>query len=272
MQDNFEVDDRRDWREQRRQLRREARMSGCGRSPAGRFFFAVVLILAGVCLFLDNVGVLRLRNIWAYSPLLMVAWGVSVLSCAGSMTRRYWGVLLIVFGVLGVLLNLGVLRLHTRDDSWLLALLLIALGFMALVRAIEGGERRPKAKVGLPQEPVPISDNVLDEHTVAGSIKRRVETPNFLGGQIDCVFGSVELDLRYSQIIANEKPVTVDVNCVFGSTKMRVPDTWMITIQASGVFGSVEDKTIPPRTTNGLIAPTVIVTGQAVFSSVEVEN
>jgi Cell wall-active antibiotics response 4TMS YvqF len=200
-----------------------------------------------------------------------VAWGVSVLSGASTMTRRYWGVLLIGFGVLGVLLNLGVLRLHTRDDSWLLAVLLIALGFLALIKTIEGSTT-PSPKFGFPQQTETTSDNMLNEHTVAGGIRRRVETPNFLGGKIECVFGSVELDLRQAQIASTQEPVTVDVNCVFGSTKMRVPDTWLVTVLASGVMGTVEDKTLPPRTANGFTPPKLVVTGQAVFSSVEVEN
>lgn len=271
MSDSYN-EDRQRRRELRRQWRRNSGLFTCGRSPAGRLFFAVFLIIAGVALFLDNVGVLRLRNIWEYSPLLMVAWGVAVISGAPSMTRRYWGVLLIVFGVLGTLLNLGVLRLHTRDDSWLLALLLIALGFMALLRTIESSTI-PKANLELPRRTEKVlADNVLNDQTVFGSIKRRVETTNFLGGQIECVFGSVELDLRYSQIVPNGKPVTVDVKCVFGSTKMRIPDTWMVTVQASGVFGSVEDKTIPPRAGNSPGTPMLMITGEAVFSSVEIEN
>lgn len=271
MRDSSEVEERRAERIRRRDWRRNSGVFSHRHSRAGRLFFAVFLIIAGVFLFLDNVGVLRLRNIWLYSPLLFVAWGVSVLSEARSMTRWFWGIFMMAFGVLGLLLNLGVLRLHTRDGSWVLALLLIAFGFLALVKTIESGST-PKLLAGLPQSQAMPSDNVLNEHTVAGSIKRRLETPNFLGGEIDCVFGSVELDLRHSQIASNEKPVIIDVSCVFGSTKMRVPDTWIVVIQAAGVFGSVEDKTIPPRTTNGLTAATVIVRGQSVFSSVEVEN
>ncbi len=275
MPDNYRVNDSAEDRLSRRELRRQwRRNSGVftgGASPAGRLFFAVFLILAGVALFLDNIGVLRLRNIWEYSPLLMVAWGVSVISGAPCMTRRYWGSVLIVFGLLGTLLNMGVLRLHTRDDSWLLALLLIALGFLALMKTIEGGTAS-KAKLEFAPQETALSDTLLNEHTIFGSIKRRVETPNFLGGRIECIFGSVELDLRYSQIAPNGKPVNVEVNCVFGSTKMRIPDTWMVTVQAAGVFGSVEDKSIPPRTGGGPGTPLMIITGQSVFGSVELEN
>lgn len=244
-----------------------------GHSPAGRMFFAVALIVAGVVLFLDNVGVLRLRDIWEYSPLLMAAWGVSILADGRTISRRYWGVLLVALGVLGTLLNLGVLRIHTRDDSWLFALLLIAAGVFALIRTVEGGGAALKARMEFgEQRTAAPAENVLNEHTVFGAIKRRVETPNFLGGQIECVFGSVELDLRYSQIFPNGTPVSVDVNCVFGSAKMRIPETWLVIVQAAGVFGNVEDRTIPPRTMGGLSAPTLLITGQSVFSSVEIEN
>jgi predicted membrane protein len=264
-------------------MRRAARHDwrGCsgvftgGPSPAGRLFFAVALIAAGVILFLDNLGLLRLRDIWEYSPLLASAFGVSMLSEARTNSKRYWGFVLVVFGVLGTLINLGVLRIHTRDDSWLLALLLIAVGVFALLRTVEGGAvAATKTAFEFPpqRETSPLADNLLNEHAVFGSVKRRVETPNFLGGEIECAFGNVELDLRYSQIVPNGMPVIVHVNCVFGATKMRIPDSWGVTVQAAGVFGNVEDRTIPPRSSSGLIAPTLLITGQSVFSSVEIEN
>lgn len=275
MSDNFGSDD---WRAERlrRNERRLCRFGGLylytgGRSLQGRLLFAVFLILAGVFLFLDNLGILHSRNIWAYSPLIMVIWGVSIVSDSRTLTRTYWGAWLIVLGVLAVLANLGVLPLHTRDDSWILALVLIALGFAALLKTVDSGAA-PKIPVDSPQQFAPASENVLNEHAVAGSIKRRVETTNFLGGRIECVFGSVELDLRNAQIASVRDPVTMDVNCVFGSTEIRIPDTWVLVVRAAGVFGAVEDKTISPRVSTGINSPTLIVTGQSVFGSIEVAN
>ena len=46
--------------------------------PRGSLF-AVMLIVAGALLFLDNLGLLPIRDIRAYWPLWMVVWGVTIL-------------------------------------------------------------------------------------------------------------------------------------------------------------------------------------------------
>lgn len=254
-----------DPREWRRRYRRY-------RSPGSRLFFAILLIAAGILLFLDNIGILRIRNIWDFWPLILIGIGVSKLTSRVA-SQLLLGVFFIAFGALFLLLTLHVFAIRAWDATWPLSLLLIAFGFLALVKAVESGAAS-RPRIGFPGQlnTSGPSQDFLAEHSVFGNLKRRLDTANFTGGAIHCVFGSVEIDLRYVQLPPNEKTATVDIDCIFGSTKIRVPDTWQLSIRAAAVLGNIEDKTIPTRTTGGAQSPTLIITGQSVFGSIEVEN
>jgi predicted membrane protein len=243
----------------------------CGRSVGSRLFFAVFLIVAGILLFLDNIGFLPVRNLWNYWPLLLIAFGTAKLSFCRSVVQKVFSFLLIGWGALFLLMNLGVIHIRVHDETWPLSLLLITFGILALVKTLESGATA-RPRMGLPRAPLQGSEDALNEHVVFGSINRRLDTTNFQGGSIESIFGSVEIDLRRVQIASKEKSAVVAVNCVFGAVKIKLSDTWRVSLQAAGVLGNVEDKTIPPRTVSGLEPPVLIVTGQSVFGSVEVEN
>ncbi len=48
--------------------------------------FALILIVAGALLFLDNLGLLPINNIGAYWPLALVAWGLTIIERRRSVT------------------------------------------------------------------------------------------------------------------------------------------------------------------------------------------
>lgn len=238
---------------------------------SSRLFVAVCLVVAGTLLFLDNIGVLRIRNLWDYWPIILIAFGVGKLSGGRQNSERLAGLFLVLFGALFLLLTLHVFAIHSWDDSWPLSLLLIAFGVIALIKAVETRQWRPPATFPVPGSAESTND-VVNENTVLGSIKRRHDTTNFSGGHIDAFLGSVEIDLRYAQISTKEKSVRLDVNCFLGSTKVRIPDNWILSIQTPAILSSIEDRTIPPRTVSGILPPTLLITGQCVLGSIEIEN
>jgi len=242
----------------------------CGPSPRARLFFAIFLIGAGTLLFLCNIGVLPIHNIWDFWPLIVIAIGVAKLSHR-TVSELVGGVLLALFGVLFLLLTLHVFSIRAWDGSWPFSLLLIAFGFVVLIKAIENSQAA-KPRVGFPGQVAGDPESFVHEHSIFGNVKRRLDTANFTGGHIQCVFGSVEVDLRDTQIASKDNAVAIDVICVFGAAKIRVPDTWIVTIHGPAIFGNVEDKTIRPRTTAGVEPPTLTITGQEVFGAIEVEN
>jgi len=251
-------------------------------------FFALALIVAGVFLFLDNLGVIPIAHIGAYWPLALVFYGAAGIAHRRNATSLVWSFALVVAGVLLVLGNLHILRV-TGDVIW--PMLLIAFGATMLVNRERWGElgerrrRRWEEKMAWKRQfremggwnqmsrdqtqaqaratyatPVPMSGNQIHEAAVFFSLKRRVET-DFARGELSAVFGSI-----------------LEASAVFGSIDIVVPRDWRVIKEgrdgkhAAGVFGSYDDRTIPARPEPGVEPPTLVIRGEAVFGSLTIHN
>jgi len=235
-----------------------------------RIFFAVFLIVAGTLLFLGNLGLLPIHSLWDLVPIGMIVLGfVRMLQCPRAGGRVYGG-LLIIFGVLFLLVNLGVLHISARDGSWPLSILFIVFGIGLLIKVLEADrDHHPLRLRRWSRTANGDKANVLEEIAAFGAVRRKLDTPDFRGGEIRTVFGEVKIDLSRSGI-ASQDPVTIDATAVFGAIKIRVPDTWRVNISGMGVLGAYEDRTIPPNQIAG--SPLVNITGFSMFGSVEIEN
>ncbi|MDQ2775695.1 MAG: DUF5668 domain-containing protein, partial [Acidobacteriota bacterium] len=104
------------------------------RSVAPTLFMAVLLIVAGVLLFLGNLGWLPIHDIWKYWPLLMIGGGVAKWMNSYSLYGRTWGFLIVAVGMVYLALTLGLLHVKAMNGSWPLSLLFIVFGIAALAR------------------------------------------------------------------------------------------------------------------------------------------
>ena len=262
-------------------------------APSGRLLGAVFLIVAGIALFLNNIGLLPIHDIWRFWPLFLIAVGVGKLFGARTNRDRAWGVIAIVFGLLLLGSNLHIFFFHFRDGTWIVGLVLVAIGFASLAGLLDPawhsmrfhhrhGRRsdryarrqyRHDLRRGFPAGTFTgegtVHETLIGEDAVFSSIKRRVITDAFAGGTIQSVFGSVELDLRLATVPSGT--ATIDINCVFASVKLSVPSNWRVSMRLAGGFGSIEDKTLPLTRTD-ISGPMLILNGNNVFGSVEVVN
>jgi hypothetical protein len=252
--------------------------------------FALMLIVAGALLFLDNLGILPLGDIEAYWPVWMILLGVLIVDRRKSVVAIIWAVALIACGILLILGNLRVL--HVTEDV-VYPMILIAFGATLLARpaslrdwnlhALPGrmhfaasmrSMRRRQRFSGWRSDDT--SDNfagdTLNEAFVFRSMNRRVESQQFGGGKLDVVFGSIELDLSGASISAPDRRAELEANAVFGGIEIRVPRTWKVIMRSTSVFGGCDDKTIPPRPEPGLEPATLVIRGGAVFGGIEIRN
>jgi predicted membrane protein len=238
-------------------------------------FTALVLIVAGALLFLDNLGLLPFANVGAYWPLAISAYGIALLTRARNVACMVWHLTMVAAGILLTLRNLGIL--HASVGALLWPILLIAAGVSMLVKRTPGCGTRNWVR----QWPDRLAASVkagggrfrnLDENAVFSSVNRRVDTPNFERADLNCFFGELKVDLRAAGISNPEREAVVETNAAFGAIKLRVPETWKVVVSGSAVFGAYEDKTVPPRPMPGVDPPTLIVRGNAAFGAVEIEN
>ena len=228
---------------------------------------AVLLIAAGALLFLDNIGLLHLGDIWRYWPVALIAIGAAKLFDTRGAGGRVWSAMMIALGTCFLLDNLDVWH-FSWGLIWPLAL--VAAGILMLVNAVERKSSQPDPA----REPsaVASSDDTLRAWAIFSGLKRRLDTQNFLGGDMLATFGGIEVDLRRANISPTRGEVVIDANATFGGIDLKVPETWLVMTRGFGLFGGYEDKTIPPKPQEGAPAPRLVVTGYAVFGGITVRN
>jgi predicted membrane protein len=249
-------------------------------APRGTLF-AALLIGAGALLFLDNIGVIGIRDPGAYWPVWMIAVGVLILDRRRGKIAAIWAGAFIVSGTLILLGNLRVVHV-TADIVYPIAL--IAFGCTMLARpkpfsdwprglhfiAAQGQRRYTDFRNAT--RGAAYTGNSLNEAVVFSSLNRRLDTQNFEGGKVDVACGSIELDLSGCRISAPERQAAIEANAVFGGIEITVPRTWKVVMKNSAVFGGCDNKTVPPRPEAGLPPETLIVSGSAAFGGITVRN
>lgn len=111
-------------------------------------------------------------------------------------------------------------------------------------------------------------ENYMDVHAVLGGVKKNVQSKNFQGGEIVCFMGGAEISLMQADI---QHPVVLEINTVFGGTKLIIPGNWEVQTEISAVFGGVEDK----RNFQNQIPDAdkkIILKGSCLFGGVEINN
>lgn len=110
----------------------------------------------------------------------------------------------------------------------------------------------------------------FDMNFVFSGTDRCIFDKDFKGGRINAVFGGFKIDLLQADIEGDV--AVVEVNAVFGGGEIRIPETWTVEIQGSGVFGAMEDKTRRYRADPAQPRKTLIVKGAAVFGGIVIRN
>jgi hypothetical protein len=223
---------------------------------------SIALIGVGTLFLLDNIGLIPIWNVWRFWPAALIVAGISRLMNRRGPAEWLWSTFLVLCGSLWLGNNLHWFHIGF-GTVW--PLTLITLGVMTLTKALEsqGFSRNRTREAGV---------NAVSEFVVFSGSKKKLETTSFEGGEIVCVFGGVELNLRKCGMDNAERRAVIDVAITFGGVEIRIPEGWRVINQCVAVFGACEDKTLVPRPEVGVQAPTLVITGQALFGAVNIEN
>jgi len=227
-----------------------------------------IIVVIGLLILLDNLGIVRVHDVWRYWPVLLVVFGVSKVLGACSPASYLWGGALALIGALLLLDNLDIV---TFNYEMIWPLLLIAFGLSMLLRAMD--RRRVFAGAAPGTSPVTSSSSsepILEIVAVFSGSRRAINSQDFRGGEITAVFGGVRLDLRQAVITVDQ--ANLEINAVFGGVEIQVPPTWNVQMKGAGIFGGFDDKTIQPRPDPNTKTPTLVITGASVFGGTSVTN
>jgi predicted membrane protein len=213
-----------------------------------RLVVGLMVMLAGLVLALDSLGLVDGHAVFRFWPLALIA--VGVVKAMSPVRQGSAGLVWIVAGVAFLLVTLGRMSF---GGVW--AVLLFAVGANIAWKAL-----RP---VGVPKD----VSSALDIVQFMGGTKTQVTSQDFKGGQATAVMGGCEIDLRHASMPEGHAAL-IDTFAFWGGVEIKVPDDWEVVSQGNAVLGGfVNNARSQPGARRRLV-----VTGLAIMGGVEVKN
>lgn len=220
----------------------------------GKYFLGVILIIIGTSLlinqFVDFDLVHYLFRLW---PTMLIALGIyHIVRQPGS----YFNSLALI--ILGTLLQLNIFGyLPGGFWSWIWAFLLVLIGFSIITNK----GKRSRREI-----------NFMDEtriNAIFSGSKMRIDSDHYTGGNIECIFGGVNIDLRNAKL--SSEGAVLDASCIFGGVELRVPEHWNVEIKGTPIFGGIDYKGFNPETVDDS-TPKLKINCFVIFGGIDIKN
>jgi len=215
----------------------------------------IAIVIFGLVLTLDNLGFEYSHIVFRFWPVILVVLGlIKLRACQGTCVAGY---LLTGPGLVLLLKTLG------GPSLALLAGPLVPprVGIFIVLKALKQHRKVP--------EELQQSEGFLRGNAILSAFKHRHQTQSFRGGELTSIFGGFEVDLR--QAVIEGASARLDTFVMFGGGDLRVPEGWEVLVQATAIFGGVNDKTAPVPT-SGEARPRLVITGLVLFGGIEIRH
>jgi len=240
----------------------------------------LLVVTAGVLLFLFNANVLNAdyKSIVFSWQMLLIAIGFNSL-----FSRHGWffGLILMMVGGFFLLQKLDIPGMaFVTQNGW--TILLVFIGLVILFHAIFGRNylccRSEKLKERIGEKNFCRSKEwskykgkagYLDLNFVFSGAKERLNMEVFRGGDVNCVFGGVELDFYDCQLA--EGTNTLEINTVFGGAVLYIPKDWNVEVRRNQVFGGFDDNRPKPDFEIDK-SRTLVIQASSVFGGGEIKS
>jgi len=215
----------------------------------------IAIIVFGLVLTLENLGFEYSHIVFKFWPVILIVLGLLKLrSCQGTCVGGY-----LLTGA-GLVLLLKTLGGHSIDVL-IGPLILTGVGIFIVLKALKQHRRVP--------EELQKSEGFLQGNAILSAFKHRHQSQSFRGGELTSIFGGFEVDLRQAMI---EGPsARLDTFVMFGGGDIRVPEGWEVLVQATALFGGVNDKTAP-LPSGSETRPRLVITGLVLFGGIEIRH
>lgn len=220
-------------------------------------FFAICLIILGIVLLLDNLGIATFgQTVGTWWPLLLVILGLDQLFASRFTNLFSWGLILV--GIILQLRQLGLLHPEQLRAAWAILLILIGIGILF-------GFSRSKASWSStsPQD-------FVNSFIVFGGTEQHITSSDFRGGNATAIFGGIDFDLTGAQLA--EGVQTMSLQAFFGGIDLIVPEGWSVEIRGIPFFGGIEDSRHHRVVPQGESRQKLVINAMAIFGGVEIKN
>jgi hypothetical protein len=248
--------------------------SSGGQTPF-RAFAGLFIVVFGVALLADNLGILEVGNILRYWPLILIVIGGAKVLQGGGQSNQTGGWILIGIGVLFSIETLA----FSRFDVWRWwPLAVVFFGLVLVKRAFDPPppppppvQSRPfvpgvEPLAPQPQTPGATSDATINDFVMWAGVERRVTSPNFRRADLTAIMGGIELDLR--QASAENGEAVVEVFVLWGGIEITVPPDWAVTNDITPIMGGAEDKSTGTQQARNRLR----VTGVVIMGGVDIKT
>jgi predicted membrane protein len=246
-----------------------------------KFIIGVCLVLVGVVLALDRLGLLYANHLLRYWPAALIVIGLVMLQ-RGERQSALRALILIVVGGWLLLNTLGLVSLDLWEFFVPLLLVFFGARFMMHNRAPRAGAPQDPPGMGPAAGSPPAASGPSSFDSASGtgepvhaslfalmsSSKRRWGKSVFRGADTTALMGGCELDLRDALMGPGELAV-VDVFVIMGGVNIFVPPHWTVSQEVVPLMGGVHDKT---RSVPSNPAQHLLVRGTVVMGGVEISN
>ena len=212
--------------------------------------WGLLILTAGALLLAFNMGFLPVEYKYVVFswPMILVVIGFGML-----FSRHSWlgGIIMILVGGFFLLPKLNIEGLEfITQNGWALGLVLV--GIVILFRTIFGkqflwthvhAEWKEKHH-SYNWKNSESASGFIERNCVFGGGKEQLSIKGFKGGDINCVFGGIELDLTDSELA--EGISMMEINSVFGGCVLYLPIEWNIELRPTHVFGQFVDNRPKP--------------------------
>ncbi len=200
-----------------------------------RYILGGVLVLAGLLMVLDNLGVLRF-----YLPYYLFQW-YSVIILVGvvlmaTRDRIGFGLILTAIGSLFLLDEMSDYYYWRFDfwevvDFWPLVFIIVGLSLI-FRRGRLGDWNEKKSNYG--------DSDFVDETAIFGGSDRIITSQDFKGGKVTSIFGGSDLNLVNADLAPGTN--VLDVFVLFGGTDIIVPPDMNVRVEVTAIFGGFSDE------------------------------
>jgi predicted membrane protein len=252
------------------------------RSVTPKFIIGVCLVLMGVVLSLDRLGVVQAHHVLRFWPAALILVGLVMLQ-RGERHSALRALVLIVVGGWLLLNTLGLVSLDVWEFIWPLLLVFFGARIMMRDQGYRSGAPQDLPGAGPAAGADPTGQGPSGFNSAAASSgepvhaslfsllsssKRRWGKSIFRGAEATAFMGGCELDLRDALMSSGELAV-VDVFVIMGGVNIFVPPNWTVSQEVVPLLGGVHDKT---RSVPSNPAQHLLVRGTVVMGGVEISN
>lgn len=243
--------------------------------------FALLLILIGGVFLLFNMGVIP-----AVYKQLLISWQMLLIVLGiGSFFKRQYATGVILLGIGGFFIYPTLCSIFPQyfvslgiDLRTYWPIILIIVGAFLVINSFFPSSKKHCTK-WKKEKWVKDGNNshqqsnadFVESNMMFGNSEQLVLSQNFMGGDVNVLFGEVIIDLRKAKLAEGSN--RLEVNIAFGSVIIFVPEDWVTELQGSTVLGAFEDKRRQSDEVNIADAKSrLIIVGSCMLGSGEIKN